>query len=135
LAIFVATDYKITVNAVNLTDHLVQVQTSTEAGEVETTTFGKTWRTRVGGLKTGSVTLQFNQDFAASNVDATIWPLLGGTATIVVSPTSSAIGTANPSYSFPVLVTSYEPFNSNVGDLATVSITWPTAGEVTRAIA
>lgn len=135
MAIFVATDYKITVNAVNLTDHLVQVQTSTEAGEVETTTFGKTWRTRVGGLKTGSVTLQFNQDFAASNVDATIWPLLGGTTTIVVSPTSSAIGTANPSYSFPVLVNSYEPFNSNVGDLATVSITWPTAGEVTRAIA
>jgi hypothetical protein len=135
LAIFVATDYKITLNAVNLTDHLVQVQTSLEAGEVETTTFGKTWRTRVGGLKTGSVTLQFNQDFAASNVDATIWPLLGGTTTIVVSPTSSAIGTANPSYSFPVLVNSYEPFNSNVGDLATVSITWPTAGEVTRAIA
>lgn len=135
MAIFVATDYKITLNAVNLTDHLVQVQTSLEAGEVETTTFGKTWRTRVGGLKTGSVTLQFNQDFAASNVDATIWPLLGGTTTIVVSPTSSAIGTANPSYSFPVLVNSYEPFNSNVGDLATVSITWPTAGEVTRAIA
>lgn len=135
MAIFVATDHKITVNGVDLTDHIVQVQATTEAGEVETTTFGKTWRTRVGGLKTGSLTIQFQQDFAAAKVDATLWPLLGGTTAVVITPTSSAVGSANPSYTFPCLVTTHEPFNSNVGDLATVSITWPTAGEVTRAVA
>jgi hypothetical protein len=33
------------------------------------------------------------------------------------------------------LVTSYTPFASIVGDLATVGITWPLTGELTRATA
>jgi hypothetical protein len=33
------------------------------------------------------------------------------------------------------LVNSYSPFASSVGDLATVSVTWPTTGTVTRGTA
>ena len=135
MAVFVATDYKITINGTNLSDHIVQAQLTVESNEVETTSFGNTWRTRVGGLKNGSVTLQFQQDFAAAKIDATIWPLIGSDATVVITPTSTAVSATNPSYSAVCSVLSYEPFNSNVGDLATVSVTWPVNGAVTRATA
>lgn len=135
MAVFVATDYKITINGTNLSDHIVQAQLTAESNEVETTSFGNTWRTRIGGLKNGSLTLQFQQDFAAAKVDATIWPLLGSDATVVITPTSSAVSATNPTYTCLATVLTYEPFNSSVGDLATVSITWPVNGPITRATA
>jgi hypothetical protein len=72
------------------------------------------------------------QDFGASSVDATLYPLFGSNATVVIKPTSSAIGTTNPAYTAVCLVTQYSPFASSVGDIATLSVTWPTSGTVTR---
>jgi hypothetical protein len=135
MAVFVATDYKITLNGTNLSTSLVQAELGIEADDIDTTAFGSTWRTRVGGLKAGSVTLQFNQDFAAGAVDATLFPLFGSLGTVVISPTSSAISATNPSYTAICLVNSYTPFASSVGDLATVSVTWPTSGTVARGTA
>jgi hypothetical protein len=105
------------------------------ADEQEITAFGDSFRSRVGGLKDASVSLDFHQDFGAASVDATLWPLLGGTAQIVVKPTSSSVSATNPSYTFTALVTQYQPFASNVGDLATLSVTWPVTGAVTRGTA
>jgi hypothetical protein len=73
------------------------------------------------------------QDFAAAAVDATIFPLFNTLATVVITPTSSAVGTANPSYTAVCLVNSYSPHASSVGDIATFSVTWPTSGTVARA--
>ena len=106
-----------------------------EAAELETTAFGGTFRERIAGLKTGSITLNFYQDFAASQVDATLWPLLGSNATVVVKPTSSTASATNPAFTAVCLVTQYTPFSSSVGDIATVSVTWPTTGTVSRATA
>jgi hypothetical protein len=135
MAVFVATDYKITLNGTNLSTSLVQAELSLEADDVETTAFGSTWRSRIGGLKAGSLNLQFNQDFAAAAVDATLFPLFGTIGTVVISPTSSAVSATNPSYTATVLCNSYSPFASSVGDLATVSVTWPTTGTVSRGTA
>jgi len=135
MAVFVATDYKITLNGTNLSTSLVQAELSLEADDIDTTAFGSTWRSRIGGLKSGSLNLQFNQDFAAAAVDATLYPLFGTIGTVVISPTSSAVSATNPSYTATCLVNSYSPFASSVGDLATVSVTWPTTGTVTRGTA
>lgn len=135
MAKFVATDYKVTVNGTNLSSSLTSVDLSLSADEVDTTTFGSTWRTVTGGLQSGSITLNFNQDFAAGSVDATLFPLFNTAATVVITPTSSSVSATNPSYTAIALVNSYQPFASSVGDLATLSITWPTSGTVTRATA
>jgi hypothetical protein len=63
-----------------------------------------------------------------------LYPLFGSNATVVISPTSSAIGTVNPGYSAVFLVNAYSPFASSVGDIATLSVTWPSAGTVTRIV-
>ena len=133
MAKFAATDYKIVVAGTNLSTSLNSVELALESDDLETTAFGGTFRERIGGLKSGSITLQFMQDFAASAVDATIFPLFTTLATVVITPTSSAVGTANPSYTAVCLVNSYSPFASSVGDISTFSITWPTSGTVVRA--
>lgn len=129
----VLTDVSVTVNSVNLSDHVASVTLSTEVAEVGTTAFGDTAQTRVGGLRDNSVQIDFHQDFAASNVEATIYPLLGATTTIVVKPLSSATSATNPSYTFSALVTSWTPIAGAVGELATASVTWPISGAITKA--
>ena len=133
MAIFVATDYKITLNGTNLSSYLTHAELKISANDVTTTSFGSNYVTRVAGLKEGSVSLTFNQDFAAASIDATIYPLIGSLGTVVITPTSSAVGTANPAYTAVVSIIDYSPFASNIGDLATVSLTWPTSGTISRA--
>ena len=135
MAKFVATDYKVTINGQNLSTSLASVELPIEIDEQETTAFGSEWRTRIAGLKSGSITLEFHQDFAAGALDSILWPLLGTNATVVVVPTSGTVTASNPSYSGQFLVTSYTPYASTVGDLATVGITWPLSGALTRATA
>jgi len=136
MAIFVATDFSVTINgSTALSSYLTQVELKSSANDVTTTAFGSTWVTRVAGLKEGTLTLAFNQDYAASTVDATLWPLLGSNATVVIKPTSSAVSSANPAYTAVCLVTDLTPVSGQIGDLATFSVTWPTNGTVTRAVA
>lgn len=135
MAKFVSTDYKTTINGTDFSSSLSSVSLSIESDDVETTAFGGTFRTRVGGLKTGSLTLDFFQDFGASSVDSTLFPLLNTLATVVVLPTSAAVSATNPSYTATCLVSQYMPISSAVGDIATLSVTWPTSGTVSRATA
>jgi len=132
---FVATDYNISVGGTDFSASLASASLDVSSEEQETTSFGNAWRTRIGGLKDGSVTLDFHQDFGADAVDATLWPLLGTTVEMIITPTSEAISATNPSYTFDVLVTEYQPFASSVGDLATLSVSWPVTGPVVRATA
>lgn len=135
MAKFVATDYNITINGTDFSTSLAAVTLDVTIEEQDTTAFGSTARTRIGGLQDASVSLDFHQDFGASSVDATLWPLLGTNATVVVTPTSGTVSATNPTYTFEALVTQYQPFASNVGDLASLSVSWPVTGEITRATA
>ena len=132
MAKFAATDYKITVAGVNLSTSLNSVELALESDSLETTAFGGTFRESIGGLKSGSLTLQFMQDFGAGSVDATLFPLYNTLATVVIVPTSGTVNSTNPSYTATCLVNSYSPFASSVGDIATFSVTWPTSGTVAR---
>lgn len=135
MAKFVATDYSISIGGSDFSSSLASVTLDLSAEEQETTAFSDSSRTRIGGLKDGEVSLDFHQDFGASAVDATLFPLLGGTVEVVVKPTSGTVSSTNPSYTFTCLVTEYQPFASSVGDLATLSVTWPVTGDVTRGTA
>lgn len=135
MAKFAATDYKITVAGTDFSSNLNSVELSQEADELETTAFGQYWRTRIGGLKNGSVTLNFMQDFGAGSVDAVLNPLLGTIATVIIQSASGTVSATQPKYTAECLVTQYSPFASSVGDIATLSVTWPTNGTVVRGTA
>jgi hypothetical protein len=135
MAKFFAQDYKVTVGTTVLSDSIASVTLDVTADEIETTSFGSTYRTRIGGLKDASVSLDFHQDFGAGSVDALLFPLMGSTVAVKIAPTSGTVTATNPEYRFTALVTQYQPFAGAVGDLATLSITWPVSGEVVRGTA
>jgi len=132
----VLTNAKVTINSVNLSDHIASVTLSTSNDVVETTGFSSTAaRTRVAGLADNSITLEFHQDFATSNVEQTIYPLLGTTTTVVVTPVDATVSATNPSYTVTALVSEWQPLSGAVGELATASVTWPISGAITKAVA
>lgn len=135
MAKFAATDFSITINGGTVSANLNSVELAQEADDIETTAFGQADRTRIGGLKSGTITLNFMQDFGSGSIDSIISPLLGAIATVVIKPTNAAPSATNPAYSAECLVTQYSPYASSVGDLATFSVTWPVTGAVVRGTA
>lgn len=138
MARIVLTNAYITINSVNLSDHIKSVTLTTSDDIVETTAFGSTARTRVAGLADNSVALEFDQDYAASSVEATInaagSSLVGTVTTIVVKPNGATTAADNPSYTFSALISEWTPLNGAVGELATASVTWPISGVITKAV-
>lgn len=132
MAEVVLTNPSITVNSVDLTGFIEEVTIDMSFDEVETTAFGDTVRQRAGGLGDHSISLSFHQDYAASSVEATIYPLLNSTTSIVVKPVNTTVSTTNPSYTVVALVSEWSPVNGAVGDLATADVTW-SANSVTKA--
>ncbi len=126
----------ITVNAVDLSDHIASVTITRSINEVTTTAFTSGTSagvTRVGGLEDSSIALSFHQDFATgSNVEAIVYPLIGSTTAVTIKPVNSTTTSTNPIYSATVLVTEWTPVNGAVGDLATVDVTWPVSGLITK---
>ena len=136
MAKFVATNYNIKINGADFSTAIAALTWDISSAEQEVTAFGDTFVQRIGALKDASVTIDFHQDFGAAAVDSTLFPLLGGNATVVAIPAGTVVSATNPSYTGVFLCTEYSPFASSVGDLATLSVTWPLAdGTVTRGTA
>jgi hypothetical protein len=134
MAKIVLTDVVVKVANVDLSDHVNQVTVNSSVNEVETSAFGNSNVTRVGGLKDSSVSLTFHQDFAATEVEATIGGLVGTIGTVQVIPAGTVVSATNPSYTLEVLFTEWSPLDGSVGDLSTASVTWP-ANSITKGTA
>lgn len=138
MARIVLTNVAVTVGGVDLSDHIASVSLSSTYDVIETTAFAggnvpQAAKDRVAGLVDNSVTFEFHQDFAATSVEQTIYPLLGTTAAVTVTPVDgSPIAATNPQYQFDALISEWTPLNGAVGELATASVTWPISGPITK---
>lgn len=129
----VLTNPVITVGGVDLSDHIASVTLSLSYADVATTAFGDTAVTRVAGLGDHSISLEFHEDYASGEVNATIAPLAGATTTVSVKPVNETTSATNPLWSGTVLVNEWPLIDGAVGDLASASITWPFSGDITTA--
>lgn len=118
---------RVTLNGVDLSDHVAAFTVNVESAEVETSAFGNIWRTRTGGLKSGSVSISFHTDYAAASVNATLGPLFNSLGTVVASGTLG--GTAIGGTAL-CLINSLTPIGGAIGDLMTQDVTWSTSGTV-----
>jgi hypothetical protein len=133
MAQLVLTNASITINAVDLSDRANSVTVNYEIDSVESTTFGSAGHKFIGGLQNVSVEISFMQDYAASEVEATIFPLVGTQTTVVVKPTSEAVGADNPSYTIAdTFLAAHTPVAGAVGEMAMTSLTF-TGGALTKA--
>jgi hypothetical protein len=128
MARIVLTNVAVTFGTTDISSYVTSVTLGSTYDVVETTAFGNTARTRVAGLADNSVAFEFNQDYAASALESTIYPTLGTAVSITVRPVAGT----TPAYSFSALVSEWTPLNGSVGELATASVTWPISGTITK---
>ena len=135
MAHLVLRDASVVVNGVDMSDHFAEIALETSRNIEEDTAMGAEGVSRLPGLRDESITGTLRQDFAASEVDATFWPLYSaGTAfTVVVKPTSAAVSATNPSFTATCLIEEYSPLSGEVGSVLDAEITMPVDGVITRA--
>lgn len=134
MAVLALTDASITINSVALSSKANSVTLTYEIDSVEATAFG-TNHIFIGGLQNNSVEVALMQDYAASQTEATIYPLVGTTTTVVIKPTSGAVSATNPSYTITgTYLASHTPVAGGVGELAMTTLSF-TGGTITKAVA
>tara|TARA_Y100000034_G_scaffold133229_1_gene198148 strand:- start:191 stop:607 length:417 start_codon:yes stop_codon:yes gene_type:complete len=129
MAVFAYTDASVTINSVDLSDHVTEATIEYSADEVEVTAMGDTAHARIAGLTDSSISVTFNQDYAASEVDATLFSLIGAAAfNVVLKPTSGSVSATNPSFTQSSVLTSYNPQGGSIGDAGSTSASFSNAG-------
>ncbi len=139
MATFLGNGAKVTVNSVDLSAYVSSVTINQEFDQLEVTAMGDSGHKYIAGLENSSISIDFNADFATSKVNQTINGsgagngLVGTTTTVVIQPFTTTTGADNPKYTATVLITQW-PQVYNVGELATISCTWPVSGSVVKTI-
>ena len=129
MAIFLSNNVGVKVNSIDLSDHVTSVTLNRSFDELEVTAMGDSGHKYVKGLEASSVTIDFLNDTAASNVLATLQAAWGTTVEVKLLQTKgTAVSATNPLYTFNVLVNNTTDINGAVGDVGTQSVTWNVQG-------
>lgn len=135
MAKIVLTDAVITVNSVVLSEYSNSVTLTYEVDSVEVTGMSDSAHKFTGGLQNNTCEIAFMQDFAATKVEATVYPLVGTQTTVKIKPTSAAVGATNPEYTLTnCYLASHTPVAASVGELAMTTLSF-TGGALTKAVA
>jgi len=139
MATFLGNGVQLTVNSVDLSTYVSSVTISQEFDQLEVTAMGDGGHKYIAGLENSSISIDFNADFASSKVNQTIGGatagngLIGTTTTVTIKPAAGATSASNPLYTMTCLVSQW-PQVYSVGELATVSVTWPVSGTIAKTI-
>lgn len=131
MAKFVLKTPVVTINAVDLSDHVRSATIEVQRDEVDVTAFGASNKEILAGLGDVTITLECYQDFAAGELDATLWPLSSTDTpfTVAVKPTNGAISATNPEFQLSCLNFSYAPINGAVGEASMTTVTFRNASQ------
>ncbi len=118
-----------------ITDQVVSAVVTTTQDALESTAFGQTNRTYVGGLTNCTITLTMLMSYAASETYALLNTLVGAAATYVaVKATDAAISATNPEFQLTNgYVESFDVVNAALGELQQVEVTF-TGGTLVKDI-
>lgn len=113
-----------------------QVSLNFDLETADGTTFGKTTRVNLAGLKSWAAEINFVQDFADNLLDEILWGLFDAAAAITCAfrPVNTTIGAGNPEYSGSGIITAYKPLGNGVGETAGASVSIVCAGTMARGI-
>lgn len=121
------------IDSTDLSSEITEVSVNYASEMQDETAMGDSTRVRKGGLKDWSFDITFNQDFAASKVDATLFSLVGTTSCIEVRPINMCSTGVNPIFSGIAVLESYPPLSGSVGSLLQARATFQSAGNLSRA--
>jgi hypothetical protein len=121
-----ATNAAKTTPSVDISSYVTGVTINQVADELEVTAMGDTAHKFVAGLQSGTFTIDFLNDWAASQVMQTLNDAFGQTLSVsAITVKGTAVSAANPTYQFSILVNNLTPVGTaGVGDIASSSVTF-----------
>ena len=136
MAVQIIKNASVTINSVDLSSLVESVQITHSAEKVEITSMGMTSRRYTTGLAADAMVINFYADFAATKTEATLYPLVGTTTTVLVKPDSGATAATNPLYTYSnAFVESHTPIgNGKVGEIPMTQITF-SGGDIVKTTA
>jgi len=130
MAVFLNNGVVLTVNSVDLSDHVTAVTINRSFDELEVTAMGDAGHKFVKGLEASSITIDFLNDTATGEVLQTLQAAWGTTVTVTAKQTSDAVSAANPLYTMSCLINNTTDINGSVADLSTQSLTFNVNGTI-----
>ena len=113
------------IGAVDITDHVTSATLTQSADELEITSLGDSSRKYVAGLQTGTLDLEFLNDFAAANVCATLQSAIYTTVTAKLVPgPGTTISATNPLYTVSILINNLTPIAGAAGEMSSSSLSF-----------
>lgn len=120
----------IDVNAVDYTANTSKAEVDDTFDDKDTTTYGDSGKkTRIGGLEDGTFNWTILNDYGSAAIDQAMWALRKTLVTVNVWANKDvAVSSVNPRYNATVLVNHWKPIAGQVGDVATVDVSFPVSG-------
>jgi hypothetical protein len=130
MAVFLNNGVVLTVNAVDLSDHVTAVTINRTFDELEVTAMGDNGHRFVKGLEASSITIDFLNDTATGEVLQTLQAAWGTSVAVTAKQTSEAVSAANPLYTMSCLVNNTTDINGSVADIGMQSLTFTVNGTI-----
>ena len=128
-----ATNSAPTVPSIDISAYVTNAVINQIVDELEVTAMGDTAHKFVAGLQSGTFTIDFLNEWAASQVMDTLNAAFGKTLAIsVITVKGTTVSATNPTYQFSVLVNNLTPIGQGgVAEVATSSITFTVNSAIT----
>ena len=130
MAVFLNNGVVLTVNSVDLSDHVTAVTINRSFDELEVTAMGDGGHKFVKGLEASSITIDLLNDTASTETLQTLQAVWGTNTTVTVKQTSAAVSATNPLYTMTCLINNTTDVNGSVADLSTQSLTFNVSGTI-----
>ena len=128
-----ATNAAPTVPSIDISSYVTNAVINQIVDELEVTAMGDTAHKFVAGLQSATFSIDFINDWAASQVMDTLNAAFGKTLAVsVITVKGTAVGATNPTYQFSILVNNLTPIGQGGGaEVATSSISFTVNSSVT----
>jgi hypothetical protein len=130
MAVFLNNGVVLTINSVDLSDHVTAVTINRSFDELEVTAMGDSGHKFVKGLEASSITIDLLNDTATSEVLQTLQAVWGTNTTVTVKQTSAVASATNPLYTMTCLINNTTDINGSVADIAMQSLTFNVSGTI-----
>ena len=125
----------VSIGGVDLSDQVKSVTLTVGYDSLEITAMGDTGHKFTKGLQTVEVAVEMFNSYGATEVEATLYDIVGdGDTTIVISPSGTTESATNPEYTITnAMLANFTPISSVVGELSMSTATF-TGGSFARDI-
>jgi hypothetical protein len=125
MAVMLNSTVGVKIATVDISDHVSSATLTQTFDELEVSTLGDLSHKFAKGLESSTLSLDFFNDFAASQITTLLQTNYGTTVTAVLIPVKgTAVSATNPLYTVSILINNLTPINGDVASINNSSITF-----------